>query len=94
MLRELMMGREWLLRHSGHSYPRVEGREELTTSAHGALKHLKHDASRPEVLGPRASGGLAAVSQQSRSTTWSLTRRLKRSVAGWASTWSVRNEDV
>jgi hypothetical protein len=35
-----------------------------------------------------ASGGLAAVSQQSRSTTWSLTRRLKHSVAGWASTWT------
>jgi hypothetical protein len=42
------------------------------------------------MVGVRASGGLAVVSQQSRSTTWSLTRRLKHSVAGWASTWSVR----
>jgi hypothetical protein len=38
--------------------------------------------SRPAVLGRRASGGLAAASQQSRSTTWSLARRLKHSVAG------------
>lgn len=34
------------------------------------------------MLGLRASGGLAVVSQQSRSTTWSLTRRLKHGAAG------------
>jgi hypothetical protein len=79
------------MRHSAHSYPVPEAHEELTTSAHNdALKHLKHDASRPAVLGRRTSGGLAAVSQQSRSTAWSLTRRLKHSVAGWASTWDRR----
>lgn len=39
--------------------------------------------------GPGKCSGLAAVSQQSRSTTWSLTRRLKHSAAGRASTWYV-----
>jgi hypothetical protein len=46
----------------------LDGREELTTSAHGALKHLKHDASKPGMLDLRASGGLAVVSMQSRCT--------------------------
>lgn len=81
------------MRHSSDSYP-WSGREELTTSAHGALKHLKHDASRPGVVDSRASGGLAVVSLYNRSTTWSLTRRLKRSAAGWASTWVRSVEDV
>jgi hypothetical protein len=55
--------------------------EELTTSAHGALKHLKHETSSPRRWGGGASGGLAVVSQQRRSTTWSLTRRLKHGAA-------------
>ncbi|KAF2828573.1 hypothetical protein CC86DRAFT_437913, partial [Ophiobolus disseminans] len=40
--------------------------------------------------GPVTCSGLAAVSQESRSTTWSLTRRLKHSAAGRASTWDGR----
>jgi hypothetical protein len=70
----------------------LDAQEELTTSAHGALKHLKHDTSKPELLGGGPFGGLAVVSQESRSTTWSLTRRLKHSVAVWASTWNVRQK--
>jgi hypothetical protein len=76
------------LRHS--ALLMVHPQEELTTSAHNALANLKHSASRPEMLDRGRSGGLAAVSQQSRSTTWSLTGRLKRSAAGRASTWYVR----
>jgi hypothetical protein len=68
----------------------LHAREELTTSAHDALRLLKHDTSRPEEDGPGKRSGLAAVSQQNRSTAWSLTRRLKHSGAGRASTWYVR----
>jgi len=72
----------------------LHAREELTTSAQDALRHLKHDTSRPDEDGLGEHGGLAVVSQQNRSTAWSLTRRLKHSGAGRASTWYSSAEHV
>jgi hypothetical protein len=55
------------MRHSGHSYPAQEAREELTTNAHDdALKHLKHDAIEARGTGPagiwRSGGSITAES--------------------------------
>lgn len=69
MVAEMLKADDGVVVAAQCSFLSSPAREELRTSAHGALKHLKHDASRPGVVDLRASGGLAALSLHSRSTT-------------------------